>query len=139
MNGSFLKKIVLVNTRNTSLYTFHICISIASHFSCVRRKKENFDFLPKMIVWSHLPNNESSTPRSLTKLKLVMKIRSIQEEDVLILRVDWLINWLYAAVDVEDSILCPSGESLSNAYHLEDLALNSPINIEQPRFKSSIF
>ena len=100
MNGSFLKKIVLVNTRNTSLYTFHICIFIAPHFSCVRRKKENFKtFLPKMILWSHLPNNESSTPKSLTKLKLVVKIRSIQEEDVLILRVDWLTNWLYAAVE----------------------------------------
>ena len=34
------------------------------------------------------------------------------------------------------SITCPSGESLSSAHHLEDLALKSPINIEQFGFKS---
>ena len=36
------------------------------------------------------------------------------------------------------SITCPSGESLSSAHHLEDLALKSPINIEQFGFKSLI-
>ena len=53
--------------------------------------------------------------------------------------VGWWISLLYPAVDVKDSILCPSGESgESSAYHLEDLALKSPIDIEQSGFKSLI-
>ena len=51
----------------------------------------------------------------------------------------WLIYWLYSAVDIEDLISFPSGESLWIAYHLEDLALKSSINMEQPGFKSLIF
>ena len=43
----------------------------------------------------------------------------------------WLISWLYPAVDVKDLISCSSGEFLLSAYHLEDLALKSCINIEQ--------
>ena len=92
----------------------------------------------KMILWWHLLNKESSTADSLSKLKLVVKIASIQKKNVLIMCIGWLISWLYPAIDVKGSNLCLFGKFLSRAHYLKNLALNSPNNIEQPGFKSFI-
>ena len=91
-----------------------------------------------MILWWHLSNNESSAPESMTKVELVVKIRFIQEGDVLVMCVGWSVSWLDPGADVKDSISCPSVESLSSVHHLENLALKSPANIEQSGFKSLI-
>ena len=93
MNGSSLKKIVPANTKNTYLYTNYICFSIVLHFCCGKKTLRLTS--SKIMFWWHLLNNESSTPESLTKLELIVKIRSIQGEGVLVMLVCWLISTLY--------------------------------------------
>ena len=72
-------------------------------------------------------------------LGLDVKIRSIQEEDSLVIWVGWSINWLEPAQEVRKLISQPSLFSLSKAHHWGDLALKSPIIAEHARLGSLIF
>ena len=77
-----------------------------------------------------------SKPVLIIRFVFVVKIRSIQEEDSLVIWVGWLIVWLQPQADVKESISCPSAFSLSKLHQFEDLALKSPVITDSGMFRS---
>ena len=94
---------------------------------------------PYTMLWWHFSKSDISTPELLIKLGYDVKMRSIQDKESLVVYVGWLISWLYPAAGVMIFISRPSIFSLSNLHHFVDLALQSPVIIEQAGFKSLIF
>ena len=91
------------------------------------------------MLWWHFSKSDISLRKLLIKLGFDVKIRSIQDKESLVKCVGWLISWLYPAVRVMMFILCPSRFCLSNFHHFVDVALKSPVIIEQARHQSWIF
>ena len=95
--------------------------------------------LPYTMLWWHFSKSDISTPDLLINLGFDVKMRSIQDKESLVTCVGWLISWLYPAARVMMFISRPSILSLSNFHHFVDLALKSPVIIEQTRLRSLIF
>ena len=91
------------------------------------------------MLWWYFSKRDISTLELLIKLGFDIKMRSIQDKESLVICFGWFISWLYPAVRVMMFISCPSSSSLSNFHHFVDLALKSPVIIEQTWLKSLIF
>ena len=86
-----------------------------------------------------LSKSDISTPELLIKLAFDVKVRSIQDTESLVICVGGVISWLNPAARVMKFISRPSKFSLSNFHHFVDLALKSPVIIEQSGLRSLIF
>ena len=91
------------------------------------------------MLWWHSSQSDISTPELLIKLGFDVKMKSIQDKESLVICVGWLISWLYPAGRVIMFISRPSRFSLSHLYYFVDLALKSPVIIEQAGVRSFIF
>ena len=83
------------------------------------------------MTWWHLSNRDKSTPELQTTFGLDTKIKSMQEEELLITWVGWSISWVYPAEVIKECIARPSKVYLSDDHHFEVPALRSSIIIEE--------
>ena len=93
---------------------------------------------PNIKLWWHLPNKDNSTPELQITFELDAKIKSMQEEGLLITWIGWSISCVYLAEIIKDVIAWPSKVYLSDHHHLEALVLKSTTTIEEAGFKSLI-
>ena len=93
--------------------------------------------LPHTMLRWHFSKSDNSTPELL--IKLGFDVKSIQNSLSLVICVGWLISWLYPAAQVMMFISRPSKFSLSYFHHFVELALKSPVIIEQAGLRSFIF